>query len=78
MPAEELRSRAEAVARELANGPTRGFAKMRALLRDSWRNDLSTQLQAETDAIRQIGDTADAARAIIDFAVKRRAEFTGR
>ena len=64
VPAEELRSRAEAVARELANGPTRGFAQMRALLRDSWRNDLSTQLQAETDAIRQIGDTADAARAI--------------
>jgi 2-(1,2-epoxy-1,2-dihydrophenyl)acetyl-CoA isomerase len=78
VPAEELRSRAEAVARELANGPTRGFAQMRALLRDSWRNDLSTQLQAETDAIRQIGDTADAARAIADFAAKRRAEFTGR
>lgn len=78
VPAEELRSRAEAVARELANGPTRGFAKMRALLRDSWRNDLSSQLQAETDAIRQIGDTADAARAITDFAAKRRAEFTGR
>jgi 2-(1,2-epoxy-1,2-dihydrophenyl)acetyl-CoA isomerase len=78
VPAEELRSRAEAVARELANGPTRGFAKMRALLRDSWRNDLSAQLQAETDAIRQIGDTADAARAITDFAAKRRAEFTGR
>lgn len=78
VPAEELRSRAEAVARELANGPTRGFAKMRALLRDSWRNDLSAQLQAETDAIRQIGDTADAARAITDFAAKRRAGFTGR
>jgi 2-(1,2-epoxy-1,2-dihydrophenyl)acetyl-CoA isomerase len=78
VPADELRGRAEATARELANGPTRGFAKMRALLRDSWRNDLSTQLHAETDAIRQIGDTADAARAIVDFAAKRRAEFTGR
>jgi 2-(1,2-epoxy-1,2-dihydrophenyl)acetyl-CoA isomerase len=78
VPAEKLRSRAEAVARELANGPTRGFAQMRALLRDSWRNDLSMQLQAETDAIRQIGDTVDAATAIADFAAKRRAEFTGR
>jgi hypothetical protein len=36
------------------------------------------QLQAETDAIRQIGDTVDAATAIADFAAKRRAEFTGR
>jgi 2-(1,2-epoxy-1,2-dihydrophenyl)acetyl-CoA isomerase len=78
VPAGELRDRAEAVARELASGPTRGFARMRALLRDSWRNDLSTQLQAETEAIRETGDTADAARAITGFAAKRRAEFTGR
>ena len=78
VPAAELRGRAEAVARELATGPTRGFARMRALLRDSWRNDLSTQLQAETEALRQTGDTADAARAINDFAAKRRTEFTGR
>ena len=77
VPAEELRNRAEAVARELANGPTRGFARMRALLRDTWRNDLSTQLQAETEALRHTGDTADAARAINDFAEKRRPEFTG-
>jgi 2-(1,2-epoxy-1,2-dihydrophenyl)acetyl-CoA isomerase len=76
-PAGELRSRAEAVARELANGPTRGFAHMRALLRDTWRNDLSTQLQAETEALRHTGDTADAARAINDFTEKRRPEFTG-
>jgi 2-(1,2-epoxy-1,2-dihydrophenyl)acetyl-CoA isomerase len=78
VPASELRGRAEAVARELASGPNRGFARMRALLRDSWRNDLSTQLQAETEAIRHTGDTADAGRAINDFAAKRRTEFTGR
>jgi 2-(1,2-epoxy-1,2-dihydrophenyl)acetyl-CoA isomerase len=77
VPAEDLRNRAEAVARELANGPTRGFARMRALLRDTWRNDLSTQLQAETEALRCTGDTADAAGAINDFAEKCRPEFTG-
>src|SRR6516162_2818190 len=78
VPADQLRSRAEGVARGLAAGPTRGFARMRALLRDSWRNDLSTQLQAETEALRETGDTADAARAITDFAAKRSTEFTGR
>jgi 2-(1,2-epoxy-1,2-dihydrophenyl)acetyl-CoA isomerase len=78
VPPAELRSRAEAVARELASGPTRGFARMRALLRDTWRNDLPTQLQAETEALRYTGDTADAARAINDFAAKRRPEFNGR
>ncbi|MGB8795353.1 MAG: enoyl-CoA hydratase-related protein [Mycobacterium sp.] len=78
VPAAELRSRAEAVARELASGPTRGFARMRALLRDAWRNDFPTQLQAETEALRYTGDTADATSAINDFAAKRRPEFTGR
>lgn len=78
VPSGELRGRAEAVARELASGPTRGFGRMRALLRDSLHNDLSTQLLAETEALRDTGDTADAARAINDFAAKRRVEFTGR
>jgi 2-(1,2-epoxy-1,2-dihydrophenyl)acetyl-CoA isomerase len=78
VPAAELRSRAEAVARELASGPTRGLARMRALLRDAWRNDFPTQLQAETEALRYTGDTADATSAINDFAAKRRPEFTGR
>lgn len=78
VPAEELRSRTEAVARELASGPTRGFARIRALLRDTWRNDLPTQLQAETEALRDTGNTEDAAKAINDFAAKRRPEFDGR
>jgi 2-(1,2-epoxy-1,2-dihydrophenyl)acetyl-CoA isomerase len=51
---------------------------MRALLRETWHNDLSTQLQAEIEALRDTGDTADAVRAINDFAAKRRPEFTGR
>jgi 2-(1,2-epoxy-1,2-dihydrophenyl)acetyl-CoA isomerase len=78
VPAADLLARADALARELAAGPTRGFARMRALLRDAWHNDLSTQLQAEIDAIRDTGDTRDAARAINDFAAKRRPEFDGR
>jgi 2-(1,2-epoxy-1,2-dihydrophenyl)acetyl-CoA isomerase len=77
VPADELRGRATAVARELADGPTRGFARMRALLRESWHNDLSTHLHAETEALRHTGDTSDAAGAITAFATRRRPEFTG-
>jgi 2-(1,2-epoxy-1,2-dihydrophenyl)acetyl-CoA isomerase len=77
VPTDELRDRAMGLARELAHGPTRGFARMRALLRDTWHNDLSAQLQAETEAIRHTGDTADAARAIRAFAEKHRPEFIG-
>jgi 2-(1,2-epoxy-1,2-dihydrophenyl)acetyl-CoA isomerase len=78
VPADGLRERATELAIELANGPTRGFAKMRALLRDSWQNDLSTQLLAETEGIKATGNTADAAEAIAAFAAKRKPHLTGR
>jgi 2-(1,2-epoxy-1,2-dihydrophenyl)acetyl-CoA isomerase len=78
VPAEDLRARATNLATELAHGPTRGFARMRALLRDSWNNDLAMQLSAETEAIKATGDTADAAEAIAAFAAKRKPHFTGR
>jgi 2-(1,2-epoxy-1,2-dihydrophenyl)acetyl-CoA isomerase len=78
VPPADLRDRAAKLAAELADGPTRGFAKMRALLRDSWRNDLSAQLLAETEAVAATGNTADAAEAISAFAAKREPHFTGR
>lgn len=78
VPAAELRDRATMLATELAHGPTKGFAKMRALLRDSWHNDLSAQLLAETEAVTATGNSSDAADAISAFAAKRKPHFTGR
>lgn len=78
VPADELRARATTLAAELADGPTRGFARMRALLRESWHNDLATQLVAETEALKATGNTTDAAEAIAAFAAKRKPHFTGR
>lgn len=78
VPAEELRPRAVALATELAQGPTRAFARMRALLRESWHNDLASQLQAETEALKITADTADAAEALSAFRSKRAPRFTGR
>ena len=78
VPAEELRDRAAALAQSLSHGPTRAFGRMRALLRDTWNNDLSQQLLAETEGITATGDTSDAANAIASFAAKRRPQFEGR
>lgn len=78
VPAEQLRSRALALATELAHGPTRAFARMRALLRDSWHNDLATHLQSEVDALKATADTADATEALAALRAKRTARFTGR
>ena len=78
VPAAELRPRAAALAASLAQGPTRAFGRMRALLRDTWANDLSRQLLAETEGVKATGDTVDAANAIAGFAAKRRPQFEGR
>ena len=78
VPAAELRQRAAALAASLAQGPTRAFGRMRTLLRDTWDNDLSQQLLAETEGIKATGDTVDAANAIASFAAKRTPQFEGR
>ncbi|MDT5266367.1 MAG: 2-(1,2-epoxy,2-dihydrophenyl)acetyl-CoA isomerase, partial [Mycobacterium sp.] len=78
VPADELRARATALAATLAKGPTRAFARMRKLLRETWDNDLSQQLLAETEGIKATGDTVDAANAIASFAAKRTPQFEGR
>jgi 2-(1,2-epoxy-1,2-dihydrophenyl)acetyl-CoA isomerase len=78
VPADELRPRAVALATDLARGPTRAFAKIRRLLRDSWHNDLATQLQLEIEALVATGETADAAEALSAFKSRREPRFTGR
>ena len=78
VPAPELRRQAAALAASLAQGPTRAFGRMRALLRDTWNNDLSRQLLAETEGLEVTGGTVDAANAIASFAAKRRPQFEGR
>lgn len=78
VPQDQLRTRATELARQLADGPTVAFATMRALLRDSWHNDLSAQFAAESRGIALTGDSHDAADAIAAFAAKRTPTFEGR
>jgi 2-(1,2-epoxy-1,2-dihydrophenyl)acetyl-CoA isomerase len=78
VPADKLRARARELADKLAHGPTRAHARMRTLLRESWGNDLSTQLLAETEGVKETGATSDAANAIASFAAKRKPQFEGR
>ncbi len=78
VPADELRPRAVALATDLARGPTRAFARIRALLRDSWHNDLATQLGLEIEALKATADTADAAEGLSALRAKRPPRFTGR
>ncbi|KAA0120557.1 enoyl-CoA hydratase-related protein [Mycolicibacterium sp. P9-22] len=78
VPADELRTRAEDLARQLANGPTVGLGVMRNLLRESWDNSLAEQLLAELHATKRTGRTRDNAAAIAAFTAKQTPTFEGR
>jgi len=77
-PADELLDQARALAARLAAGPTRAFGHMRALLRDTWSNSLSAQLDAETEHLLAAGRGQDVREAIAAFGEKRPARFEGR
>ena len=62
----------------LAQGPTQAYGRVKALFDGSWESDLATQLDAETDAIANIGLTGDFQEGIRAFSQKRQAWFQGR
>ncbi len=74
----ELGPTVDALAKALAAAPTRGLASTKAIIRGSWRNSLTEQLDIERDAQRELGRTADYAEGVAAFGEKRIPRFTGR
>ena len=77
VPAAEVDVRAAEVAARIASGPTRAFAAMRRLLRDSYDNSLRDQLAAELREVDEIARTDDLSEGMSAFAARRRPEFRG-
>jgi 2-(1,2-epoxy-1,2-dihydrophenyl)acetyl-CoA isomerase len=75
---EALMAEAGAIAKKLANGPTKGLSLIRQALDKSWSNDLATQLDVERNAQRIAGRTQDFAEGVAAFLQKRPARFQGR
>ncbi|MGW0036985.1 enoyl-CoA hydratase-related protein [Gordonia sp. NPDC003376] len=78
VPADELRAEALTRAQRFAQGPTRGYARQRRLLRESWGTTLADQLRAESEGIRDTGNTDDAHHAVRAFLDRTRPRFEGR
>ena len=76
--ADQLLPRAEALALELAQGPTEAFAEAKRLLRQSFHNDLPTQLNAEGAGVVGAFDTVDGQEGARAFAERRDPVFRGR
>jgi 2-(1,2-epoxy-1,2-dihydrophenyl)acetyl-CoA isomerase len=77
VPAGEVDARAAAVAAKIAAGPTRAFAAMRRLLRNSYDSSLRDQLAAELREVDEIARTDDIGEGMSAFAARRRPEFRG-
>jgi 2-(1,2-epoxy-1,2-dihydrophenyl)acetyl-CoA isomerase len=74
---DHLQRRAEAVAMQLASGPTKAFGEMRRLMMSVVDQPLETQLELEAQALARIAATADAREGLSAFAEKRAPIFKG-
>ncbi len=79
VPDAELMQEAQALARELAQGPTQAFGGAKRLFHQSTWESLETQMELEAQAIAASGRTEDFRAGIGAFAAKRPAPpFRGR
>jgi 2-(1,2-epoxy-1,2-dihydrophenyl)acetyl-CoA isomerase len=78
VPAAELATRTEALARRLAQGPTFAFGNIKRLMRASFQSSLPAQMAAEGEAFCACAGTADFAEGINAFFEKRVPQFQGR
>ena len=74
----ELTGVVEGLARQFAVAPTRGFARTKQAIYESWGRTLDQQLDIERDYQGELGRTADYAEGVAAFGAKRAPNFTGR
>ena len=77
VPDADVVESARTLAAFLAKGPTRAYANAKRLLNRRLYPDFEGQLEAEADAQREQGHTADFVEGVIAFAEKRPPNFTG-
>jgi len=78
VPDAELGSATRALARELAQGPTKAFGAAKLLFHQSTHESLETQMELESQAIAASGHTEDFREGVTAFAAKKTPTFRGR
>jgi 2-(1,2-epoxy-1,2-dihydrophenyl)acetyl-CoA isomerase len=77
VPAAELASETERLARAIASGPPIAIAGIKRALRQSEKNDLRTQIELESEHQLAAFRSKDAAEGMAAFFEKRAAKFSG-
>jgi len=73
----ELKPAVEQMAAQFAVAPTRGLARTKQALYESWGRSLEGQLDIERDYQRELGRSADYQEGVRAFMEKRAPKFTG-
>lgn len=74
----ELKGAVDQLATQLAAAPTRGLARTKQAIYESWSHALEQQLDQERDFQRELGRSQDYAEGVAAFTEKRTPKFTGR
>ena len=77
-PDAELATTVAAMARELAQGPTKAYGGAKRLFHQSTWESLETQMELEAQAIAACGHTEDFRNGVVAFARKQPVAFSGR
>ena len=75
---DRLDEEVDALAARFASGPTRGLARIKKMIRESWGHGLDEELDLQRDAMRELGYTDDYREGVAAFMAKRKPRFTGR
>jgi 2-(1,2-epoxy-1,2-dihydrophenyl)acetyl-CoA isomerase len=68
----------DALAARFASAPTRGLARIKKMIRESWSHSLDEELDLQRDAMRELGYGDDYREGVAAFMEKRVPRFTGR
>jgi 2-(1,2-epoxy-1,2-dihydrophenyl)acetyl-CoA isomerase len=75
---EALDETVDALAARFAAGPTRGLARIKKMIRESWGHSLDEELDLQRDAMRELGYSDDYREGVAAFMEKRKPNFTGK
>jgi 2-(1,2-epoxy-1,2-dihydrophenyl)acetyl-CoA isomerase len=73
----QLKETVDELAQQLAAAPTRGLARTKQAIHESWQHTLDQQLDQERDYQRELGRSRDYAEGVAAFTEKRNPKFTG-